>query len=60
MSEIHNRQPVILEKRCALYKRGPSLMDTPPEEWKPVVIPITVVGRTEEAVTLDKSLPRNT
>jgi RND family efflux transporter MFP subunit len=44
---------------CAL-QTGPSLMNGQPTTWKPVITPITIVGRTEDAVALDKSLPPDT
>jgi HlyD family secretion protein len=47
------------EAVCTLQAGSP-LADNRPAEWKPVITQIRVVGRTEDAVALDNSLPPNT
>jgi HlyD family secretion protein len=44
---------------CTL-QTGSALANSQPAEWKFTITPIRVVGRTEDAVALDNSLPPNT
>lgn len=47
------------EAVCTLQTSSP-LANNQPTEWKPVITPIRIAGRTEDAVALDNSLPPNT